>query len=141
LNRRYAEQGEVLNNPLIRSILANSDSNPEFFKPDGKSKLKFYKRVEEAFELWGKGDAQTLTDEQAKEFLEYFATFEDNAADILSVIISLATDNAKELRLAYLNAPLELISIPIALTVYGVDVYSMVQICMKVLTPVLKAMT
>jgi hypothetical protein len=90
--------------------------------------------------LWSKGevDVRYITPDQAKDFLYYFSSFEDNAADILSVLISLATDNAKELRLASLNAPIDLISVPLALTIYGVNVRQMVDICMHVLKPVLK---
>jgi hypothetical protein len=66
--------------------------------------------------------------------------FEDNAADILSVFISLATDNAKELRLALMNATPELMSIPIALVTYGMDLQSVLRVCIQVLGPIVKNM-
>ena len=76
--------------------------------------------------------------EQWAEFLYYFSKFDDNSADIMSVFISLATDNAKELRLAMMNATPELMSIPITLVTYGMDLKDVLWICMKVLQPVAK---
>ena len=140
LDRAYAGE-DIFNNPLIRSLQATAKVSPEYFDANGK-KLEYYERVSDAFKLWGKVEhPKLMTTDDVQEFLYYFSQFEDNAADILSVLISLATDNAKELRLASLNAPIELISIPLALTIYGIDVRSMVDICMHVLTPVLKQIT
>ena len=143
IDRMYADPTEVLDNPIIRSLKVSTLADgQEYFDKDG-NKLSFYRRAAEAFMLWSKGevDIRHITPDQAKDFLYYFSSFEDNAADILSVLISLATDNAKELRLASLNAPIDLISVPLALTIYGVNVRQMVDICMHVLKPVLKQMT
>lgn len=71
--------------------------------------------------------------EDLKTLLYYAINFEDNVADNLSVFISLATDNAKELQLARIYGTPDLLSIPLAMLTLGIDVQSVMDICVKYL--------
>lgn len=68
-----------------------------------------------------------------KELLYYSINFEDNVADNLSVFISLATDNAKELQLARIYGTPELLSMPLAMLTLGIDVQTTMDICVEYL--------
>lgn len=58
---------------------------------------------------------------------------EPNVADTLSVFISLATDNAKELKLSKMNGRPELLSIPIAMATLGMEVDDMIDVCVDLM--------
>lgn len=82
-----------------------------------------------------------INHEQYKDFLWFRTQFEENAADQLSVYISLATDNAKVLALARLNATPELMSLPLAMTSLGMDQYSVVKVCVNLLDAIADRMS
>ena len=122
------------------------EEHPELFtiNKDGQAiPLQQYTRAVEAYKLFAqtKMNINDSGQYQYAKFLYYYSEFEDNAADILSVFISLSTDNAKELRLAMMNATPELMSIPIALVTYGMDLRSVLDMCMNTLGPIVKAMS
>lgn len=65
-------------------------------------------------------------------------SYEDNVADMLSIFISLATDNAKELALAKMYGNQELLSIPLTMITLGMNIDDVVKLCIDLLEPVAK---
>lgn len=137
----------IVNEYLNTGDMQIARENPEFFtfnENGAPIALPIYNKILTAIDLFKitredlKFKSRT---EQAALFLYYFTQFEDNAADILSVFISLSTDNAKELRLAMMNATPELMSIPIALVTYGMDLRSVLDLCMNTLKPIVDVMS
>jgi hypothetical protein len=72
------------------------------------------------------------------EFLYYKRQFNPNVADMISIFISLATDNAKELVLARINATPELMSIPITMLTLGIPPKQVLEVCIICLDPIAK---
>lgn len=72
------------------------------------------------------------------DFLYYKRQFNANVADMISIFISLATDNAKELVLARINATPELMSMPIAMLTLGIPPKQVLDICITCLDPIAK---
>lgn len=66
----------------------------------------------------------------------YGIQFEDNVADYISIFISMATDNAKELALQKIYGTPELLSIPLAMITLGVDIETTIDTCVTVLEKV-----
>ncbi len=66
-----------------------------------------------------------------KTLLYYAINFEDNVADNLSVFISLATDNAKELQLARIYGTPDLLLMPLAMITLGIDPQTVMDICVE----------
>lgn len=62
---------------------------------------------------------------------------EENVADMISIFISLCTDNAKELQLYRIAGTPELLNIPLSLISIGVPVQDVTDICVHYLIPVL----
>ena len=102
---------------------------------DGKMKLKSqYRKLQAIWELYKERTGiQTLfegTEEQQEDavidFMFYKRKFNANVADQISILLSLATDNAKELALARINANPQLMSLPIAMLTIGMDPKSVI---------------
>ena len=72
------------------------------------------------------------------DFLWFRTNFENNAADYLSIFISMATDNAKELALARLHASPDLMSMPLTMIALGMNINSVVDICVNLLDIIAK---
>ena len=73
--------------------------------------------------------------------LLYFAqSLEDNVADTISIFISMATDNAKELALAKIYGTPELLSLPLAMITLGMDIDSVIDVCVNILGDVAKVL-
>jgi len=64
--------------------------------------------------------------------------FNANVADMISIFISLATDNAKELVLARINATPELMSMPLAMLTLGMPPKQVIDVCINLLDPIAK---
>ena len=62
---------------------------------------------------------------------------EENVADMLSVFISLCTDNAKELALYKIAGVPELLNLPLAMISLGMEMQDITDICVAYLLPVL----
>lgn len=80
---------------------------------------------------------------QIPEFLDvlYLADqFEQNAADMMSIFISLSTDNAKELRLFMIGATPDLLNLPLAMVALGMDIQDITDICVQYIVPIMKEM-
>lgn len=116
---------------------------------DGKLKLKSqYRKLQAIWELYkDRTGLQTLFDgsEEAQEeavidFMFYKRKFNANVADQISILLSLATDNAKELALARINANPQLMSMPIAMLTLGMDPKSVIDICINILDPIARKM-
>lgn len=67
------------------------------------------------------------------EFLYFAQNFEENVADTISIFISMATDNAKELALAKIHGIPDLLSIPLAMITLGIDIKTVVDVCVNIL--------
>ena len=90
-------------------------------------------------EAYGIKETDIIANQESFLRFKYFARkFNPNVADALSVMISLATDNAKELKLAKINATPDLMSMHIALLTLGVPPKTVVDIGMNLLYPVAK---
>lgn len=63
---------------------------------------------------------------------------EENTADMISIFISLCTDNAKELQLYRIAGTPELLNIPLSLISIGMTVQDVTDICVQYLVPLLK---
>ena len=74
------------------------------------------------------------------EFAYDSLEFEDNVADYISIFISMSTDNAKELALAKIHGTPELLSMPLAMITLGMDIDSVIDVCVNVLDAVHKQM-
>lgn len=72
-------------------------------------------------------------DDNFKEVLYYGTSLEPNVADTLSVFISMATDNAKELALSRMNGRPELLSLPLAMITIGMDIEDVIDVCVNLL--------
>lgn len=116
---------------------------------DGKMKLKSqYRKLQAIWELYKERTGiQTLfegTEEQQEDavidFMFYKRKFNANVADQISILLSLATDNAKELALARINANPQLMSLPIAMLTIGMDPKSVIDVCINVLDPIARKM-
>jgi hypothetical protein len=70
------------------------------------------------------------------DVLYYGLEFEPNVADTLSIFISLATDNAKELKLSKMYGRPELLSLPLAMITLGMDIDEVIDICINLLGPI-----
>lgn len=70
------------------------------------------------------------------DVLYYGLEFEPNVADTLSIFISLATDNAKELKLSKMYGRPELLSLPLAMITLGMDIDEVIDICINILGPI-----
>lgn len=75
------------------------------------------------------------------EFQYYCLQFEDNVADLISIFISMSTDNAKELALAKIHATPELLSMPLAMITLGMDIDSVIEVCVNVFDAIHKEMS
>jgi len=79
-----------------------------------------------------------ISEEAFKKFLYFSRSFEPNVADTLSIFISLATDNAKELALAKMNGRPELLSLPLAMITYGMHIDDVINICVNLMNTIAK---
>lgn len=124
------------NQKLVTST--NEEISFENFYDDYQYQGQLNPRMERLLSEWKSFKESTgyngeITQDIYKDFLYYRSQFEDNAADLLSVFISLSVDNAKELKLKRLNCLPELMSIPLAMITLGVDIYTTVQVCVTLL--------
>ena len=71
------------------------------------------------------------------QVLFYLYQTEENTADMISIFISLCTDNAKELQLYRIAGTPELLNIPLSLISLGMTVQDATDICVQYLIPVL----
>lgn len=70
------------------------------------------------------------------DFMYFKRQFNANVADMISIFISLATDNAKELVLARIKASPELMSIPITMLTLGIPPKQVLDVCITCLDPI-----
>lgn len=134
---------EAFVNAYIENQLPTGRRGKSFVKADG-TYLSQYEELKNVFDtyvnMYGL-DKTTLNSiiSNQENFLKfrYFAKkFNPNVADSLSVMISLATDNAKELALSKINATPELMSMHIALLTLGVHPKTVLDIGMNLLQPI-----
>lgn len=75
------------------------------------------------------------------KFEYYSLQFEDNVADYISIFISMSTDNAKELALAKIHGTPELLSMPLAMITLGMDIDTVIDVCVDILDAVHEKMS
>ena len=63
--------------------------------------------------------------------------YEQNVADMMSIFISLCTDNAKELRLFMIGATPELLNLPLAMLTVGMDIQDVTDVCIQYIVPLM----
>lgn len=122
--------------------LKEGTTNPivtDFYTAEGKLKSEYQdlKSTWELFRPHGLQVGETLANVW-QEFLYFKRGFNANVADMISIFISLATDNAKELALARINATPELMAIPITMLTLGMPPKAVLDICITCLDPITK---
>lgn len=122
--------------------LKEGTTNPivtDFYTAEGKLKSEYQdlKSTWELFRPHGLQVGETLANVW-QEFLYFKRGFNANVADMISIFISLATDNAKELALARINATPELMAIPITMLTLGMPPKAVLDICITCLDPIAK---
>lgn len=90
------------------------------------------------YELWKRDSLRVFNDDAFKDFLYFTDNFQPNVADMLSIFVSMSTDNAKTLALAKMNGRPELLSLPLAMVSIGMHIDDVINICVNVLDPLVK---
>lgn len=123
-----SKYGNILPDEYVDSLLrVNGNKVAEF--------TNFYKQMKSNLKLFHDiyGENNNLAD-----FLEFSSQFEEQIDDLVSILISLATDNAKELQLEKINADPDLASFPVAMLILGIDCKSVLTVCVDHLGVILK---
>lgn len=127
-------------------VLRPDGSYVEYYSPiidqeTKKPKLKSqYADLKSTYDLFLKYNPgfQLNTAEDYWNFMFFKRKFNANVADMISIFISLATDNAKELVLARINATPELMSMPLAMLTLGMPPKQVMDVCINLLDPIAK---
>lgn len=134
--RRYLENGEV----FPEDVEANGE-NLVYYRKDGQLRKQF-SELEATWKYYKQVNQNGNLDSRngILNFLFFKNKFNYNVADTISIMISLATDNAKELTLARINANPQLMSMPITMLTLGMDPKAVIDICVNLLDPIAKKM-
>ena len=102
--------------------------------PSNKPKTNQERRILNSYNTITKN--ASLTRDSYLEWLFKKEKFDVSVADNLSIFISLAVDNMKEMQLSRIFCSEELLKIPLTLIMLGVDPYDTVLFCKKILKPI-----
>lgn len=158
-NKDFTQSSEyqAINTYLLNGSLPMGDIDIEreglvkqrisYYRPNGKLLKSQYQDLISSWKLFVEHKAkqgiivssQNLSNYWV-DFLYYKRQFNANVADMISIFISLATDNAKELVLARINATPELMSIPVTMLTLGMPPKQVLDICITCLDPIAKSL-